>query len=201
MRSTPAEVLSALYYVVKWVIVRILALASSMDVLLKASRWFGWESVPHWPIVRFYDPERYAPYVGLRGGWSPLGSWHNFFVLGGFGFLMFAFAMLVQYSVLRALRKEGLTFAEEGLCSPVTLARIRPIALPYFTWLFVASVGSIVALCSPEIFQNREAVAPALKLALGACLATVAVAEGTFILTGDLETLAEEAAVPNPLAS
>src|SRR6266496_3441563 len=94
-----------LYFLEKWIIVRVVLLSSAVDGWLKVSRWFGWESVPHWPLIRFYNPERYEPYVGLTGGWSPLGSWHNSFVLGGFGGLMLLFTILLFVAMGRALQK------------------------------------------------------------------------------------------------
>jgi hypothetical protein len=186
------RVFRGIYFFVKWIIVRVLILASGMDVLLKASRWFGWESVPRWPVVRFYNPERYAPYVGLTGGWSPFGSWHNSFVLGGFGGFMLVFAMLMQWVASRELQKDA-GWLEHGWVLPETLVRIRPVSRPYFVWLFLASVGSVVALCSPEIFASQEVVPRAVQLILGACLGTVAVDEYSFLLTEDVKRIAEEA--------
>lgn len=182
-----------LYALLKWAVTRVMVFASAMDVLLKASKWFGWESVPHWPVVRFYNPERYAPFVGLTGGWSPFGSWHNSYVLGGFAALVLVYGFLVQTRVLWAVQMDSLTVPEEALSKPHTLARMRPIARPYFVWLLLASVGSIIALWSPEIFKTTEAVPLFVQLLLAACLASVAVANNTFILTGDLERIAERA--------
>ena len=156
-----------------------MVLTSLVDGLLKLSSKFSWESVPHWPIIRAYDPARYESYIGLTGGWSPFGSWHNAVVFGVPFVIATAYSGWIQWAASRAIDKAGRSIAER-------LLWIRPWGRFYFVTLYVATLGALVAVWSPEIFPSPDVVAQPAQLALCACLATLAAHENSTILTGDL---------------
>jgi len=156
-----------------------LVITCVLDGLLNASGRLHWESVRHWPIVRSYNPERYEPYIGLTGGWSPLGSSHNALALGlPFG-LMLALSAFLQWAAGRAIGKDGLSVAEK-------LVWIRPWGRVYFALLHVATIGSVIAMLSPELFTTSDAVPLAAQLALGASVSIMLAHDNSTLLTEDL---------------
>lgn len=158
-----------------------MALTSVVDGLLRLSSRFSWESVPQWPIIRAYDPSRYEPYIGLTGGWSPFGSWHNAAVLGVPFILATAYSFFLQRAAGRAIDATGRS-------GPERLMWVRPWGRFYFLMLYAAAAGALIALWSPEFFQSPGVVPPPAQLAMCACLSMLAAHENSTVLTGDLIT-------------